>query len=104
MRASDQVLHDDLLAAGLPQLAARAALGEWNDYFGTHDLPQMDLLEELRGASKTYAADLASVNQVISRLIDGRYDGTKAESEEWQASPEGVGTFQMIRDGLSGGR
>lgn len=90
MRESDQILFNDLTDAGLHDLARRAARGEWNDYFGFHDLPQLALIEEL----KAWPQIAASVRkQLIQNVKEGKYDGTTAESNEWAKSPEGQETF-----------
>ncbi len=97
MRESDALLHADLMDAGLPHLAERAARGEWNDYFGEHDLPQHHLIGTLRG-------EIRLANPVRKRLIEnivkGKYDGTTQESEEWARSPEGIAARRLyMRDG-----
>lgn len=44
MRPSDKKLASALRLAGM---AKRAEQGEWNDFFGTHATPQVDLVVEL---------------------------------------------------------
>jgi len=93
MRTSDHILYEDLIEAGLPHLAYRAARGEWNDFFGIHTLPQMALMGTLRAEVK-----IASVvrKRLIDNVIEGKYDGTKEESDEWGASEEGQEIFRQL--------
>lgn len=101
MRASDQVLHDDLVAAGLPHLAERAKSGEWNDYFGQEALPQHALIAVLR--AEVVIAN-ATRKRLIRNVIDGKYDATQAESQEWAESDEGREVFRAFsRDIQRGG-
>lgn len=97
MRASDKVLHDALVEAGLPTLAQRAARGEWNDYFGEHDAPQHALLAELRNAAMNGRLLQARFAGLKRRVMGGDFDGTKAESDEWAQSPEGREAFEALR-------
>lgn len=96
MRASDQILHDDLIEAGLPHLAERAAASEWNDYFADSAAPQHDLIDILR--AEVVIANVVR-KRLIANVIDGKYDGTRAESDEWAASPEGQGVFRSLLKG-----
>jgi hypothetical protein len=96
MRASDQVLHDALRDAGFLDLASRAAAGEWNDYFGTHAMPQHDLIHALR--ARRNARNTEVVEGLVRRIMDGDFDGTREESEEWARSPEGRATFNELSE------
>ena len=96
MRASDQVLYDDLMNANLPRLAARAAAGEWNDYFGIHDFPQVELIDTLRKESNLSDGHRM---MLVEHAINGKYDGTQAECDEWAHSESGAETFHQLRTG-----
>jgi hypothetical protein len=93
MRESDSILASDLKDAGLIDLADRAEAGEWNDYFGVSATPQHDLIQTLR--DRVVIANVVR-KQLIQQVIDGKYDGTKAEADEWAASPEGQKVFSEI--------
>lgn len=95
MRESDRVLADALRAAGLEELVERAAAGEWNDYFGKHGAPQHALIGELRGytGSRRYRANI-----LINRIIDGDFDGTPAEAEEYMTTPEADEVMRLVRE------
>ncbi|HSU37134.1 MAG TPA: hypothetical protein VLJ88_15870 [Propionibacteriaceae bacterium] len=100
MRVSDQILHDDLLEAGLQHLAARAAAGEWNDYFGDDAMPQHALIAVLR--DEVVIANVVR-KQLIQNVIDGKYDGTRADADEWAASPEGQAVLGELIQPRRGG-
>lgn len=78
----------------MPDLAHRAARGEWNDYFGKHATPQRHLMDTLKArmgrAEKD--GDLTKANAITKialSIIKGKYDGTQEEAEEW-ARAEGI--------------
>ena len=101
MRDSDQVLHDDLTDAGLPHLAERAAAGEWNDYFSQHAMPQHELIAVLR--AEVVIANVTR-KRLVQNVIDGKYDGTLTEGQEWARSDEGQEVFRAFsRDVQRGG-
>lgn len=92
MRESDQILYDDLMAAGLSDMALRAARSEWNDYFSRHHSPITHLREALRyQASKLPEGSRRriAIENMRDRAASGAYDGTQAESLEWQGTEEG---------------
>lgn len=93
MRASDAKLAAALREAGLPDMAARAEQGEWNDFFGKHGLPQLALIAELK------EVDTSAARIVIDRVCNGDFDAGKEESDEWAASPEGQEAFGKLTEG-----
>lgn len=100
MRESDRILAEDLREVGLHSMAARAEAGEWNDFFGLHTFPQMELISELvRPSTHGGGFWTPAVRQsLIDRVIQGKYDATPGEADEWAAGPEGQGTFgKLIR-------
>lgn len=77
--------------AGFGQLAKRARTHEFHDFLSPHALPQHELVAELRELPGEKASAL------MVRVIEGDFDATKAESDEWANSPEG----QAALDGLT---
>jgi len=95
MYPSDEILVNDLKEAlkgvknkhdfkRIEALISRAEKSEFNDYFGSHDMPQSVLLQELK---------LCSLDHLIPNIYEGKYDGTSAEADAWKNSPEGRETF-----------
>lgn len=85
MRPSDKKLASALRLAGLEGMAKRAEQGEWNDFFGTHATPQVDLVVEL---SKRRSREVR---------IAGHFDATKEEAMQWAQSKEGREVITYIQ-------
>lgn len=65
-----KVLRDE----GLTALANRAATGEFDDYESPHAMPQHVLVSALMDIDRT---------DLIKRVMDGEWDGTKEEADAW---------------------
>lgn len=95
-RPSDDLLGADLDLIGLHDLASRARAGEFNDYFGEHTMPQHMLVSLVRTDSR------GSYDQrqwLVGNVIDGKYDGTQEEADEWVRSDEGREAFGALFEG-----
>lgn len=92
-RPSDETLGADLDEVGMHDLAARARAGEFNDYFGSHTMPQTALLALVRTDSRGTPEQRATI---MSNIVNGKYDGTQAESDEWARSDEGRELFSAL--------
>lgn len=69
-------------------LAARAARGEFNDYFSEHPSPKTVLVEALhmRGAP----------SELIERVVRGEFDSGREEAQEWRRSVEAQEIVEML--------
>lgn len=86
------ILADELTKARLPEMAKKAATGYYHDFLSPLVTPCMQLAEDLAKAGTPEALALRA------RHINGEFDATKDESDEWAASPDGRDTFsQLIR-------
>jgi len=95
---SSQVLADALRAAGLEELAQRAELDEFHDYLSPHDLPAIVLGIELAAIAHhdlPIGVKLAA-HEIRLRHLNGDFDATEEESDEWAASPEGQEIFARL--------
>jgi hypothetical protein len=82
-----------LEAANLPELAKRASTGEFHDYLSPHPFPEMLLLDELKiAANKGSLPALA----LIQRHMNGEFDASYAESQQWADSPDGQAAFAKL--------
>lgn len=70
------------------KLADRAAAGEFTDYADTHTCP----MTELHRLCRQYG-----LHGIADRVVNGDFDATKDESDEWAKSASG----QEIAKGLS---
>lgn len=82
-----QALH----AAGLFQLEKRARAGAFDDFESPSATPIVDLVVALRAAGRE---DLAQ------QAIEGRWDATKAEADEWAESLEGKQALRELGGGV----
>lgn len=90
MRTSDETLFKALHEVGLYQLAAAAREGEYNEFFGERATPMVDLVADLKQAH-TASSDPTRQAQIVTllqRAMNGDFDATRAEYEEWRDSPE----------------
>lgn len=87
---------------GLRDMAHRARLGHFDDYFCP---PEVDdglnitrLIGELREHIGTAAEEgrRRELQGVIDAAMEGEFDGTEAEAKEWARSPEGRATFTRL--------
>jgi hypothetical protein len=94
---TSQHLADVLRAAGFDDLAVRAEADEFHDFLSPHALPETMLAEILAdyAATPIPAQRIAAMN-IRQRLIDGEFDASDEESDEWAASPEGQETFGKL--------
>jgi hypothetical protein len=96
---SSQKLADALRAAGFDELADRAALDEFHDFLSPHESPAIRLAFELASTAR----QAASVQQrnaahfIRGRVVDGEFDATNEEADEWAQSREGRATTRSLR-------
>jgi hypothetical protein len=84
------ILAEELTKAGLTEMAAKAAEGYYHDYLSPLDMPCMQLAVDLMiaGTPKALA--------IRARHLDGEFDATPEEGDEWARSPEGQETFASL--------
>ena len=73
----------ELLKADLPEMSVKAAAGYYHDYLSPLAMPGIQLANDLDAAGTPAALALRE------RHFRGEFDASKAESDEWAASPEG---------------
>jgi hypothetical protein len=82
-------------------MADRAATGWYHDFLSPLDLPDIQLEKDLRQSravalsfNNTKLAD--AIEAVRQRHINGEFDASTEESEEWAASPEGQDAMRRL--------
>lgn len=90
MSHSSIILAEALDAQGFKQLAKRARKHEFHDFRSPHALPQHELVAELSEFQRQ------SAERLKMRVIEGEFDATKEESDEWAASPEGQAAMEAL--------
>jgi hypothetical protein len=95
---------DDL---GLHDMARRARLYHFDDYFCPDEVNDganiNHLVEELRtqrNAQKTLnPTNAIRINDMMLLVMEGEFDGTKEESDEWAKSHDGQEILRMLIEG-----
>jgi len=75
-------LADALFAAGLFDMSLKARDGYYHDYLSPLDFPDLQLEQDLRQAGTEAAMALRD------RHLNGEFDASKEESDEWAASDD----------------
>lgn len=84
-------LAEALRAAGLPEMADRAAQGYYHDYLSPLELPCVELGAHLEKVGTTAAKAL------LLRHMNGEFDASPEESDEWMRSEDGQKALAFIK-------
>jgi hypothetical protein len=79
-----------------PDMIERARTGYYHDYLSPLAMPEVQLVADLRELANRPATPRNSrplLRDLAKAVIDGRYDASKEESDEWMRSPEGQETM-----------
>jgi hypothetical protein len=79
-----------LREAGLEEMAKRAEDAYYDDFLSPLDFPCLQLNADLRAVGTPAALALCS------RLMNGEFDASKEESDEWAKSAEGQEVFGRL--------
>lgn len=99
---TSQKLANTLRAAGFSELAVRAEADEFHDFLSPHAFPEMLLAMELAAIMTDpirTTREQSAAHHIRQRLIDGEFDASREESDEWAASPEGQDAFNRLAKG-----
>jgi hypothetical protein len=89
-------LADALLAIGLQDMSLKARGGYYHDFLSPLDLPEMALVTAL-GAAATARPDKAEeIKALCRRVINGEFDASVEEGDEWARSKEGQDAFRSL--------
>lgn len=95
---TSEKLAKRLESAGLKEMAEKARQNRYHDFFGESATPITDLVNDLaREVQKS--DDPVQVNEmrlIRKAAIDGEFDATHAEAEEWAESDEGLAAVREI--------
>lgn len=91
-------LANALEKVGLSGMAAKAAEGWYHDYLSPLDAPCVTLVGDLAvAASKEEGPVLrGQITALRSRVMQGDFDASTEESDDWSKSPEGQETFGKL--------
>jgi len=87
---SKDFLADELRKADLPEMADKAATGYYHDFLSPLAFPDMQLAADL------FVAGTPAALILRKRVINGEFDATAKESDEWAKSADGQATFDAL--------
>ena len=87
------ILAIELHKAGLVDMAVKAKQGYYHDFLSPLSFPDMQLLVDLMeaGTQKAFA--------LRARHLNGEFDASAEESDEWAESEDGKSTFAELLGG-----
>jgi hypothetical protein len=87
---------------GVPKdMIQRAIDGYYHDYLSPLDMPEMQLISDLKAVAKTPATPRNSRPLLLAmaqRVVDGEFDANREEAEAWMQSTEGQDTMRQLAD------
>jgi hypothetical protein len=88
-----------LRAVGLNEMADQAATGYYHDFLSPLALPEIVLVNQLNiEALKLPVQQRTPILELRQRVIDGDFDASEEEADEWANSQEGQDTFRSLID------
>lgn len=84
------ILAAELTKAELPEMAAKAATGYYHDFLSPLLMPCLQLAEDLAKVGTPAALALRA------RHMNGEFDATMEEGDEWARSAAGQETFSHL--------
>lgn len=87
--------------AGLDGLAIMARADQFHDYRSPFTMPEMELEAALRAARDSCidAVRRVKIEDIRLDVINGEFDASKEEGDEWAAGPEGQAAFRSLYEG-----
>lgn len=98
---TSEILAQALENAGLNDMASMARLDHYHEFKSDVALPEMELERDLRQARDECPdpEGRARIEAIRQRLLNGDFDASYEESEEWTQSEEGRGVFDKLIKG-----
>lgn len=84
------ILAAELTKADLPEMAAKASTGYYHDFLSPLATPCLQLAEDLKQAGTPAALALRA------RHLNGEFDASMEESQEWANSAAGHDAFNSL--------
>ena len=90
------MLAEALRNIGLDEIADKAAEGFYHDFLSPLALPEMALITTLGAAASKHPDKADAIETLRRRVIDGDFDASAEESDEWAESEDGQDTFRRL--------
>lgn len=89
MKTKDR-LTEMLIKEGLRKMADKAKLGYYDDFESPIPAPIMELVKDFQ---------LSGRQDLAARAINGEWDSTREEAEQWAQSPDGQRVLGQLSNG-----
>jgi hypothetical protein len=90
------MLADELMKLGLMDMSLKARGGYYHDFLSPLDLPEMQLINDLTRAAKARPDIERKIFDLRNRVINGEFDASPEESDEWAKSEDGQDAFRRL--------
>lgn len=98
---TSEVLAQVLHSVGLFELERKARADRYHDFLSDDALCSITLEADLRAARDRTADPVLKnlIENIRLRHLDGEFDASTEESDDWAASPEGQAAFNELAKG-----
>jgi hypothetical protein len=93
------LLADELMKLGLMDMSLQARGGYYHDFLSPLDTPEMQLVHDLAEASTRLPDRRDAILALRQRVINGDFDASSEESDDWAKSEEGQDAFRRLMKG-----
>ena len=94
------MLADELMKLGLMDMSLKARGGYYHDFLSPLATPELQLCEDLQKAALAHPLPHRTHIMILrQRVINGDFDASHEESDEWAASEEGQDAFRRLIPG-----
>jgi hypothetical protein len=93
------LLADELMKLGLMDMSLQARGGFYHDFLSPLDTPELQLINDLAAAARAATGKAPEIWILRQRVVNGDFDASREESDEWAASEEGQAAFRKLRKG-----
>ena len=90
------MLAGALWDVGLIEMAEAARGGYYHDFLSPLDTPTMQLVNDLAAYACRSPERSKEINALRQRVMNGDFDASSEESDEWAASAEGQAAFNLL--------
>ena len=90
------MLAEALMQVGLIDMSLRAKDGYYHDFLSPLATPEIQLVNDLMDMAIKLPDRRGAILAIRTQVINGEYDASPEESEEWAKSPEGQFAMQQL--------
>ena len=90
------MLADELMKLGLMDMSLKARGGYYHDFLSPLDLPETQLVNDLGDMMRARSDIAPKIYELRKRVINGDFDASPEESEDWAKSKEGQDAFRSL--------